>query len=89
MCARTGSWTFNFKKHLAEKNILWKSKSTVGTKRDFNYSIKDKVVDILTIWENLRKGYKVDGREVCDLIQLMSSKFLNIIKKENTKNNNN
>ena len=85
MCARTGSWTFNFKKHLVEKNILWKSKSTVGTKRDFNYSIRDKVVNILTIWDNLKKGFTVDGGQICDLIQLISAKFLNIVKKEHLK----
>ena len=85
MCARTGSWTFNFKKHLAEKNILWKSKSKGGTNRDFNYSIKDKVVNTLTVWENLKKGFPVEGGQVCDLIQLIPAKFLTVIKKEHFK----
>ena len=86
MCARTTAWTFNFKKHLVEKNILWKSKATVGDKRGLNYSIKDRVRNTLLTWTNLREGHEVEGREVCDLIQLISSKFLNIIKKEHKKN---
>jgi superfamily I DNA/RNA helicase len=85
MCARTGAWTFNFKKHLVEKNILWKSRGPIGRGRDFNYSIKDKVVETLTAWDNLKKGHTVDGRQICDLIQLISAKFLNIIKKEHLK----
>ena len=76
----------NFKKHLVEKNILWKSKATVGDKRGLNYSIKDRVRNTLLTWTNLREGHEVEGREVCDLIQLISSKFLNIIKKEHKKN---
>jgi len=85
MCARTGAWTFNFKKHLMEKNVLWKSKGPVGRGRDFNYSIKDRVVEILTTWDNLKKGFTVDGGKICDLIQLISTKFLNIVKKEHLK----
>jgi DNA helicase-2/ATP-dependent DNA helicase PcrA len=89
MCARTGAWTFNYKKELVKKNILWKSKGSVGIKRDFNYSIKDKVVNTLNTWSNLKQGYKVEGREICDLIQLISKKFLNIIKKEHIKEKSN
>jgi DNA helicase-2/ATP-dependent DNA helicase PcrA len=89
MCARTGAWTFNFKKQLVKKNLLWKSKSTIGPKRDFNYSIKDKVVETLTIWDNLKKGYKVEGRQICDLIQLIDKKFLRILKKEHVKEKSN
>ena len=89
MCARTGAWTFNFKKELVKKNILWKSKGSVGIKRDFNYSIKDRVVNTLNTWSNLKQGYKVNGREICDLIQLISAKFLNIIKKEHIKEKSN
>jgi len=85
MCARTGAGTFNFKRHLVEKNLLWKSKSTVGIKRAFNYTIKDKVVETLTIWDNLKKGYKVWGRDICSVLQLIDTKFLNIIKKEHIK----
>ncbi|GEM_PF-1790437 len=85
MCARTGAWTFNFKKHLVEKNILWKSKGPVGRGRDFNYSIKDKVVTVLKTWEDLKKGFTVDGGQICDLIQLTSAKFLKAIKKEHLK----
>ena len=85
MCARTAAWTFDFKNQLVKKNLLWKSKSTIGMTRDFNYSIKDKVVNTLVTWENLKKGFKVEGRQICDLIQLISAKFLNIIKKEHLK----
>ena len=85
MCARTGHRTFNFKKHLVEKNLLWKSRGPVGRDRDFNYSIKDKVVETLTVWDNLKKSHKVEGRQICDLIQLIPAKFLNIIKKEHFK----
>ena len=76
MCARTGAWTFNYKKILVKKNILWKSKGSVGIKRDFNYSIKDKVVNTLNTWDNLKKGHKVEGREICSFIQLINKKFL-------------
>ena len=89
MCARTGAWTFNFKKHLMEKNVLWKSRGPVGRERGFNYSIKDRVVEILTTWDNLKKGFTVDGGKICDLIQLISTKFLNIIKKEHIKEKSN
>jgi len=89
MCARTGAWTFDFKKQLVKKKLLWKSKSSVGTKRDFNYSIKDKVVEVLTIWDNLKKGHKVEGRQICDLIQLIDKKFLKILKKEHIKEKSN
>ena len=89
MCARTSSWAFDFKKQLVKKNLLWKSKSTVGVTRDFNYSIKDKVVNTLNTWDNLKKGYKVGGREICDLIELIDKKFLNIIKKEHKKEKSN
>ena len=85
MCARTGHRTFNFKKHLVEKNLLWKSRGPVGRDRDFNYSIKDKVVETLMVWDNLKKSHKVEGRQICDLIQLIPAKFLNIIKKEHFK----
>ena len=85
MCARTGHRTFNFKKYLVEKNLLWKSRGPVGRERDFNYSIKDKVVETLTVWGNLQKSHKVEGRQICDLIQLIPAKFLNIIKKEHFK----
>ena len=89
MCARTGHRTFDFKKHLMEKNLLWKSRGPVGRGRDFNYSIKDKVVNILNTWDNLKKGYKVEGREICDLIQLIDKKFLRILKKEHIKEKSN
>ena len=89
MCARTNAWAFNFKKQLVKKNLLWKSKSTVGTKRDFNYSIKDKVVETLTIWDNLKKGHKVEGRQICDLIQRIDKKFLRVLKKEHVKEKSN
>jgi len=89
MCARTGAWAFDFKKQLVKKNLLWKSKSTVGMTRDFNYSIKDSVVNTLNIWDNLKKGYKVGGREICDLIELIDKKFLNILKKEHRKEKSN
>jgi superfamily I DNA/RNA helicase len=72
-----------------KKNILWKSKSTVGTKRDFNYSIKDKVVNTLNTWDNLKKGHKVEGREICSFIQLVDRKFLKILKKEHIKEKSN
>ena len=85
MCARTGHRTFNFKKHLVEKNLLWKSRGPVGRDRDLNYSIKDKVVETLMVWDNLKKSHKVEGRQICDLIQLIPAKFLNIIKKEHFK----
>ena len=85
MCARTGLWTFNFKRHLMKKNLLWKAKSTVGTQRDFNYSIKDKVVETLTTWDNLKKGHKVGGREICSFIQLVNKKFLKVLKKDHIK----
>ena len=55
------------------------SKSKGGTNRDFNYSIKDKVVNTLTVWENLKKGFPVEGGQVCDLIQLIPAKFLTVI----------
>ena len=85
MCARTGLRTFNFKKHLVEKNLLWKSRGPIGRDRDFNYSIKDKVVETLMVWDNLKKGFTVDGGQICDFIQLINAKFLNIIKKEHHK----
>jgi len=89
MCARTGHRTFNFKKHLMEKKLLWKSRGPIGRGRDFNYSIKDKVINTLNTWDNLKKGFKVEGREICNLIQLIDKKFLRILKKEHIKEKSN
>ena len=80
MCARTTTKTFNYKKMLMESNILWKTKANSGCANSYNYSITQKVRDILNLWEKLKKNEKLDGRQICKLIQEIKAKYLNIPK---------
>ncbi len=80
MCSRTTTKTFAYKKILMENNILWKTKAKAGSGNSYNYSIKQKVRDILNIWEKLKNNEKLDGRQVCKLIQEIKASYLNIVK---------
>lgn len=82
MCARTTNKTFDYKKLLMENQILWKTKAKNGSTDPYNYSIKQKVRDILNIWYKLKNNEKLDGRQVCKLIQEIKAIYLNIKKKE-------
>ena len=80
MCARTNTWLFHYKKMLMERNLLWKTKAKSGSANSYNYSIKNSVRDTLNLWHKLVKGEKLDGRQVCKLIQKVKSEHLNIYK---------
>lgn len=66
-----------------ERNLLWKTKAKSGSANSYNYSIKNSVRDILNLWQKLVKREKLDGRQVCKLIQEIRSEHLNIKKKDN------
>ena len=80
MCARTAKKTFNYKKMLMESNILWKTKAKAGSANSYNYSIKQTVRDILSLWDKLKNNEKLDGRQICKLIQGIKAIYLNVVK---------
>ena len=66
-----------------QKNLLWKTKAKSGSGNSYNYSIKTRVRDILNLWHKFATKEKLEGREVCRLIQEIRSEHLNIKKKDN------
>ncbi len=80
MCARTSAKCYDYKKELVTQKLLWKAKARSGANRGFNFSIKDSVVNILSIYHNLKSGTKVEGRQVCELIQEIKKPFLKVAK---------
>ena len=82
MCSRTNTRLFHYKKMLMENNILWKTKAKSGSANSYNYSIKNSVRDFKSMWHKLVKGEKLEGRQVCKLIQKIKAIHLNIKKSE-------
>ena len=80
MCGRTNSRLFHYKKMLMENNILWKTKAKSGSASSYNYSIKNSVRDTLNLWHKLVKREKLEGRQICKLIQKIKAEHLNVYK---------
>jgi superfamily I DNA/RNA helicase len=83
MCGRTNTRLFHYKYMLMQKNLLWKTKAKSGSGNSYNYSIKTRVRDILNLWHKFATKEKLEGREICRLIQEIRSEHLNIKKKDN------
>jgi superfamily I DNA/RNA helicase len=83
MCSRTNNKLFHYKKMLMEKNLLWKTRAKSGSDNSYNYSIKNKVRQVLSLWHKFVTKEKLEGRDVCKLIQEIKSEHLNIKKKDN------